>query len=314
MDNQSLSLQERTRQGDSILDLSNVPQGAIAEFEWAISQDDQKDILKHYRRAVRNLYAKRRRLKNPINKKTGKPLKPATLKQYQSSLATHERDVRNYKCAIQMLIFYNYLEAHKTQARWVRKLKAKGQVLDYCQGLKEDEKSFVEAYRGDDVQAVLAIGHWKGYKAIRLASREYLANPQIRAALKTKRKNHLPLYKLIIGGGQGDGKPFKCAPYHPKGDLIRLASYCGDIFHRLEARLERIEDFYGGTYKNIGNDHRKSRAHDIRHQLFMELYDHHSSLVMGKSEPEWDAIHRLSKDIQKAEREYCLPRGNYQGY
>lgn len=79
----------------------------------------------------------------------------------------------------------------------MRKLKAKGQVLDYCQGLKEDEKSFVEAYRGDDVQAVLAIGHWKGYKAIRLASREYLANPQIRAALKTKRKNHLPLYKLI---------------------------------------------------------------------------------------------------------------------
>jgi len=305
MANENLALQAWARQEsfDSIPDLNNVHQGALREFERAISRDDKKYILTLYRSEIRNLSKTRRKLKNPINKRTGKPLKPTTLKQYQSSIATHERNVRNYKCAIRLLIFYNYIEAHKIRARWVRKLKAQHQFLDFYEGLTADERKFVEAYRGNDVQAVMATGHWKGYKAIRLAGRDYLSRHQIRSALKTKRLNQQPLCRLIIGGGQGEGKRFKCGGRKQKGNLVNLVSYYGDIYRRLCERIDSIEDVYGGTHRNIGNDHRARRAFNVHHELFMEVHGHHGPLVLAESEPDWDAIRRLRKEITKAERD-----------
>jgi hypothetical protein len=50
------------------------------------SSGEPGDFLIFYKRVVMSVFNKRRKIKNPINKHTGRPLKEAPLKTYRSSL------------------------------------------------------------------------------------------------------------------------------------------------------------------------------------------------------------------------------------
>lgn len=323
MDNQSLSLKEVKRQEgiDSIPDLKNVPQGALREFEWAISQRDTKIILKYYQQGVKTLYNKRRRLKNPVNQRTGKPLKPATIKTYQSQLSELQRDTRNYKHAIRLLIFHNYIEAHRTKARWIRQLKIQEQrEKDFREGLTDQESRFVELYNGSPVLTAYRAGHHERFPQLIAIGRKYVAKPHIASAITLKKRQRIPGFRVVIGGGQGDGKPFLNSPDEKrfrKGNCVELVVYQNPVFARLRNRLKKIAGIYGSSLENLyhsdgSRNHRNARAFDLYHDLSSRLHNFEMAEIRKKKN-EWVDIGALAKDIEDAEREFGINRKHFQG-
>lgn len=209
-------------------------------YEHAITLDEPREVLRYYRNAVRRLHTMRKKLKNPINRKTGKALKPATLKQYQKSIASEERKMKVYKYEIKILILYGYI-GKRTRAVWIRKFIKSNQNKDYLKGLTKFEKQFVEAYRGNAILAMRKAGVRGCYKHVAPKAKKYLKKPQIASALSLKYSQRILGLRVIIGDGNGNSKPFMCRPDEIKHTkCIPLKSYTTDIRNRLDERRERL--------------------------------------------------------------------------
>lgn len=69
-------------------------------------------ILLQHRMMARRISENGKKLKNPINAKTGKPLKPITIKRYESQLKSARRELRISCKIIKQMRRYSLLEKH----------------------------------------------------------------------------------------------------------------------------------------------------------------------------------------------------------
>jgi len=118
---------------------------ALEELAWHLAYYNPKEILQEYREYTRCWNLKRKKLKNPINSRTGRPLAPSTIRTYQSELRGLKDCVDDYKEAIR---FFASLGIFKGQKQVEL---AKGKVVSLMQyrSLKEVEqiKENIEKYR-----------------------------------------------------------------------------------------------------------------------------------------------------------------------
>lgn len=153
--------------------MKEITKHGIDEFYRALSSDHPECILVYYRCFVRSRCESRKRLANPINKRTGKPLAPATIKRYRSELRYDERLVRDYKCAIKLLVAYGVLgnckceqEGVITPEKAVRQLESEVEgwrqaarhwhtmfeiYREFCEELKTERNDLLEqlGYEGE---------------------------------------------------------------------------------------------------------------------------------------------------------------------
>ncbi len=206
-----------------------------------------ESLLKIYCSYIKRLLWLRHKIKNPINLRTGDPLKTSTLLAYQSNLNKFNKDVKNLKLRIRVLVFHGSLGRNKTRARWIRernqKRAEKAKAINYTKGLCEVEKKYVEIYSGNPTFAARRAGYSGNYIHVRKIGHENLKELRIKKALKQKKIYQMIQLgvTLIPGEGSGDGKPFKVQPDQIKGKrVIYLESYYSDIFKRLEERIKKL--------------------------------------------------------------------------
>lgn len=73
-----------------------------------------KRLLTVYRKNVRFLVNKRKKIANPVNSRTGEPLKPATIKYYRSELRWREQAVKDRRDVIKALAHLGWLGHRKS--------------------------------------------------------------------------------------------------------------------------------------------------------------------------------------------------------
>jgi hypothetical protein len=86
---------------------------ARREFQYFTESGDPRNIFFRYKNCIKYRRVLRCKLKNPVNSKTGNPLKENTIRSYQQELKHFERFVRVYKLTIQLLVNHGYLGKEK---------------------------------------------------------------------------------------------------------------------------------------------------------------------------------------------------------
>ena len=223
--------------------IGDVSDGARKEFEGILDHwpGNVKWTIERYYRNVKWLRRVCRKLKNPINARTGEPLKGSTIKQYWSHVSYHKRNIENLKGAIRLLILHGYM-GQKTRARWIRRYRLKKvRTVNCTKGLAKQEKRFVEAYRGNPIWAAVKAGCPGNFPELKKIGYEIYEKKHIKKALRLKvmsRASEAGL-AVIFGEGQGKGKPFKCKPDSiPKQGPISSHEIAVRI--RISRRLARI--------------------------------------------------------------------------
>ncbi len=290
----------------------NISVGALKKFELTLKNHggDYKFIFKRYRRRIAESRNIRHALKNPVNKKTGKPLNPNTVKQYRSRITSCQREMKDCKGAIQLLILHGYINAPQIRARWVRDFRAKRiRPANYTKGLRKQEKRFVEAYSGNPLTAARKAGFRGNFATVKRIGYEITEKLRVRKALKfkTEHKARVAGFLLINGDGQGTGECFNTKPeMSPTGEPIRLLSYLVDIKRRFQARNERIF-----------NVARKARALDDP-IVCMGVLSEYDRVKKAIDRLDYDGpieeYRKVTKMIEEVERGLGLLRGNYRGF
>jgi hypothetical protein len=117
--------------------MEDIIQKAIDGTIWAIAKDDPDHILKSYNRSVKRLMKVRRKLKHPINARTGKPLSPHTIKQYKSELRWHERNVKSEKLVVRLLNEAGFIGSDKIDESANYKKFLQGILQDFAECRKK---------------------------------------------------------------------------------------------------------------------------------------------------------------------------------
>ena len=291
--------------------IGDVSDGAHKEFERILVHwsGNVEWVIDRYYQDVREICRVRRKLKNPVHKKTGEPLKESTIKSYQSMLLCAERESRELKDTIRLLIINRYI-GHKTRARWVREFKSKKvRSINYTRGLTEQERLFVEAYRGNAIMAARIAGFGGNFPSIKMIAMEGIKKPRIQKALRLKatHKAKKAGFSLIEGGGQGDGKRFKCGYRKTTpGKPIHLVSYCSDIKKRLCERRDRVFEVNKKMWSGLNQCKKDQNNYGLgKIKKAMKDFDF--------DDPKADHA-GVSGLIDDVERKLGLLRGNYRGY
>ncbi len=315
MAEKALPQKDKPRQGamDLVFDIRMATKGGTEKYNRALFWGDNgpRRLLRQYCCKVKELYNKRRKLKDPMNKRTGKFLKPSTLAAYRSSLPSCEQSVQDYKIAIRLLIIDGYF-GNKARAGWIRRIRIRID-FNYTKGLKGKEKKFVEKYNGNAIWAARYAGYSGNFFSMKKIGRKNMSKPRIISAIMLKKQSRIPGLMVLDGRGQGDGVPFNVGwRGDSSGGFVYLTQYMSAIRKRFDQRIENIKRIHDESEDKYG-DQKASRAWDLHHEL-------HSYVWGGDKNDYYNSreckdIDHVSEMIAKAEKELGLaPRGNYKGW
>ena len=152
-----------------------------------------RGILVNYNYLIRQMVYYRKRLKNPVNQRNGKPLTQITIKTELNFL---EQDAKAYRMAIRLLVMCGYLEGKAQEELTTEQKLVKYMLRDYIR-----KKSELNELR-DKYQKLLDSGHKKLKKRAAV-----LETPPNQSKPKKKsRSNSIGL--KVLDGGKPEEPPF----------------------------------------------------------------------------------------------------------
>jgi len=154
-------------------------------------------ILANYNYLVRQMVYYRKRLKNPVDQRNGKPLTQITIKTELNFL---EQDAKAYRMAIRLLIMCGYLEGKGQEDLSTEQKLVKYMLRDYV-----SKKNELNELR-DKYQELLDGGH----KKLKQRAAVLETPPNQEKAKKKSRRNNIGL--KILDGGKPEGPPFAPQP------------------------------------------------------------------------------------------------------
>jgi hypothetical protein len=105
------------------------------------------ELLPDYRYLVGKFTYYRRRLKNPVNLKTGKPLAQSTIKGFETRMDFLKQDLEAYKAAIKLSVLCGYLGRRRNKELSTEQRLIRYMLRDYVRADKELCK-LKEEYQG----------------------------------------------------------------------------------------------------------------------------------------------------------------------
>lgn len=152
-----------------------------------------REILANYNYLVRQMVYYRKRLKNPVNQRNGKPLAQITIKTELNFL---EQDAKAYRMAIRLLIMCGYLEGKDRGDLTTEQKLVKYMLRDYVRTKNELNKL------RNEYQDLLDGGH----KKLKQRGAVLETPPNLTKPKKKSRGNKIGL--KVLDGGKPEEPPF----------------------------------------------------------------------------------------------------------
>ena len=172
---------------DAATDFFNQASGAIRP----------REILVNYNYLVRQMVYYRKRLKNPVNQRNGKPLTRITIKTELNFL---EQDAKAYRMAIRLLIICGYLGDKERGDLTTEQKLIKYMLRDYIR--KKNELNQLRS----EYQELLDGGH----KKLKQRAAVLKPPPNRTKPEKKSRSNNIGL--KVLDGGKPEKPPFAPQP------------------------------------------------------------------------------------------------------
>jgi hypothetical protein len=145
------------------------------ETTWSIAEDP-RELLEHHRELAGRYSFYSERLRNPVNRYTGRPVKESTLAGY----------------GIQKRHFLLAIEASRREIRAAIR-------AGLFRRLSSAERRFVEAYKGRTWEALETAGFQGSFREKREVALALQGDPRIRAAIWKRRQERIPGLAVIEG-------------------------------------------------------------------------------------------------------------------
>jgi hypothetical protein len=107
----------------------------VKKYLWP--RGNPKDSLEHLRNQAKYLHDLQKRLQNPVHKKTGKPLKESTVKDFQSDANGTRINIELQKKIIRYLLEKGYLDPNSNRHQWRRKVLQRRKLKVLLMGIQE---------------------------------------------------------------------------------------------------------------------------------------------------------------------------------